>query len=139
MLCWLVNCSFQWDHTQLREWQVRLIGTQRALLPSSFVPPAFEADSSSGDAHRTAALEEIYLRGDGPVASLTLIGRAIVDEEFHKFVTKLPLLIAHYHKRQATATVDLHHKLELRIKQSYWAYYNMFKESYNLKLNYSIK
>ena len=70
---------------------------------------------------------------------LHLVGRALVDSAFFKFVSKIPKLLETYQLKSFEQDyVKYHEKLENRLKQNYLSYYTNFRETFGLKLNYSI-
>jgi len=62
-----------------------------------------------------------------------------VDTEFFRFVTRLPKLVENYQRNSLSTYAETSQKLEVRIKQNYWFYYEKFMDVFGLKLNYSMR
>ena len=84
-------------------------------------------------------LHEIYLGQDEAFTPLRLISRAFVDQQFTRFITKLPMLFEHYQNKASSQLSELQGQITERVNQAYWKQYQLFRETFGLKLNYSIK
>lgn len=95
------------------------------------------ADSKSQS--EISTLRDIYLDQDQTFQPLQLISRALVDQQFSRFIMKVPTLLEHYSNKNRPQLVELESQVEKRVKQAYWNQYRLFRETFGLKLNYSVK
>ena len=145
LFLWLVQCLFALSRNpaQAAQQRVRIVALKRCLFKAHVRQPDFAQESERFTDSRSLSeishLRDIYLDQDQTFQPLQLISRALVDQQFSQFIMKVPTLLEHYSNKNRPQLVELEGQVEKRVKQAYWHQYSLFRETFGLKLNYSVK